>query len=160
MRVAVVRSDIKTFYLDDVENSSQRNFSSEPKGQSRYFHKPTDAELTKALTDAGVSSSNLGALKTAAYPTATTVDVSSATLSAVSGISSLGSGPKAALVAVLQDMIAPSLVETGPVMLSFAYGKISKMRVAGYQPGGARIGLPAGIAVAVVENDGSTPFSL
>lgn len=160
MRVAIVRSDIGHFLLDDVENSSQRCFSSQTVGQSRYFSKPTDAQLTALLVGAGVAASNLGALKAAAYPTATTVDVSSATLSAVSGITALGSGPKAILVAKIADLIAPSLVETGPVLLSFVKGKLSKLRVSSFQPGGARSGIPAGIAAAILTDAGGAAFTL
>jgi len=269
MRVAVVRSDIGNFLLDDVENSSQRNFSSEPAGQSRYFHKPSDTELSAALAsaakltirgsdtsatvdttvangtklniktssaasftqvtvtsnaalaktqivtelNAAFSSAGLGlvarisgtnqitidttakgtsayievsasspstgalhtvlgitaaatsplsvsALETAVYPTSTTVDVSSATITALSTFSLLTTTDSAALVAAIADVVAPSLVETGPVMLSFVYGKLSKLRSTSYQPGGARVGLPAGVAVAVVEEDGSTAFSI
>lgn len=160
MRVAIVRSDIGHFLLDDVENSSQRCFSSQTVGQSRYFSKPTDAQLTALLVAAGVAGSNLGALKTAVYPTSVTVDVSSATIGGVTGIVGLGAGPKAILVAKIQDLVAPSLVETGPVLLSFVKGKLSKLRVAGFQPGGTRSGLPAGIAAAIVENDGSTVFTV
>ena len=159
MRVAIVRSDLGHLYLDDVENSSQRNFSSQPAGQSKYFHKPTDAELTALLVAAGVASTNLGALKTAAYPTATPVDVSSATLGAVAGLTALSSGPQAARVAKLQDAMAPSLVETGAVLLAFAYGKLSKLKSAAFQPGAGRA-VPAGIAAAIVANDGTTPFTL
>lgn len=160
MRVAVVRSDLAHFYLADVENSSQRNFSSEPAGQSRYFHKPTDAELTALLTAAGVASSNLAALKAAVYPTASTVDVSSATVGGVSGISALSSTPKAALVAEIQNLVAPQLVETGPALLSFAYGQLSKLASASFDPGGSRTSAPPGAAVAIVHDDGVTPFTL
>jgi hypothetical protein len=37
MRVGLIRQDIARLYLDDVENTSQRAFSSSPPGQSRYF---------------------------------------------------------------------------------------------------------------------------
>ena len=269
MRIAFVRSDINHMLLDDVENTSQRNFSSEPAGQSRYIHKPTDAELTTmmssvakltirgsdtaatvdttvangtklnirtsstasytqvtvtsnaALTKATVvtelnaafvaaglglvarlsgtnqvtidttaagpgayvsisasspstgalhtvlglaaaatSGLSVAALKTAVYPTATTVDVSSATVTALSTFSLLSTTASAALVAAVADMVAPTLVETGPVLLSFAYGKLSKMNSSSFRPGGSRGILPAGVAIAVVENDGSTPYSL
>src|SRR5574343_813201 len=49
MRVGFVRSDIQRFYLNDVENTSQRCFSSEPKGQSRYFRQATAADLLVPL---------------------------------------------------------------------------------------------------------------
>jgi hypothetical protein len=268
MRVGVVRSDINKVYLADVENRSQRCFSSEPAGQSRYFHKPTDAELTAVLnayatltlkasdaaatvdTTAGAnvfkvktkasaafttinvtvgatttkvqiaadlnagflaaglplvasivapnhiqldtvapnsgpagyvavdvdlnstlnpvvgftagatSGLALSAFKSAVYPTASTIDVSSATIVALSTFSLLSTPVKTAFVAATADLVAPTLVETGPTLLSFAYGNLSKLRSASFQPGGARIGLPAGVGVAIVANDGSTPFTL
>ena len=158
MRIAIVRSDISKVYLDDVENSSQRNFSSETSGQSRYFHKPTDLQISAVLTAFGVATSNTAAVKTAAYPTSTTVDVSAATLGAVSGVTALATGPKAACVAALADLIAPKLVETGPVLLSFVKGKLSKLASASFRPGGARGIVPAGAAAAIVQNDGSTQY--
>lgn len=269
MRVAVVRSDIKKVYVSDIENRSQRNFSSEPAGQSRYLHKPTDAELTtvleayanltirgsntsatvdttgsnatklnirtsssgvytqvtvtssatlaktqivtelnEAFTNAGLpllarisgtnqitidtttkgptayvsvsaSSPSTGALhtvlgisaaatsglsvsslKTAVYPTSTTVDVSAATINALSTFSLMTTDAKTALDDGIADAVAPKLIETGPVLLSFAYGVMSKLRSADFQPGGDRIGLPAGIGAAIVEDDGSTAFTL
>lgn len=275
MRVGFVRTDLSAnspngrLYLSDVENTSQRNFSSEPKGQSRYFHKPTDAELLTVLngiasltirgTDVAASvdttvangtklnirtsptasftqvlvSSNaalakttivtqlnadfvaaglglvarisgtnqitidttakgpnayveisatlpsagalhtvlgftagattglsVAALKTAVYPTATTVNVSTATIAALSSFSLMIPATQAALVLAIADAVAPRLVETGQALLSFAYGALSKLRSATFQPGGARIGLPAGIAAAIVADDGSTPFTL
>lgn len=275
MRVAIVRSDIQKVYLDDIESRSQRCFSSEPAGQSRYFHKPTDAELqavldayapltirgtnTAATVDttvpngtklnikssasaaytqvtvtssatlpktqivaelnAAFSSAGLGlvarisgtnqvtidttakgqhayiavsasspsaadlhtvlgitaaattpltvaALKTAVYPTSVTVNVAPATINALSTFSLLETAQQTALDNAIADLVAPSLVETGPVLLSFVYGKLSKLRSADFVPGGpvastiARIGLPAGVAAAVVENDGSTPYSV
>lgn len=269
MRVAIVRSDIQSFYLNDVENSSQRNFSSEPVGQSRYLKKPTDAQLQAVLdsnakltirgantaatvdttvangtllniktsaaaaftqvtvtsnaalaktqivtelnaqfalfglalvarisgtnqitidtvakgqnayvsisagspstgalhtvvglTAAATTPANLATIKAAVYPTATTVNVAPATINALSTFSLALAADQDALNNALADIIAPKLVETGAVLLSFAYGNLSKLRVASFQPGGARAGLPAGICAAVVANDGSTPFSV
>lgn len=160
MRVAIVRSDISKVYLDDVENSSQRNFSSETAGQSRYFKKPTDAQLTAVLAKYGITSGTLSVatLKAAVYPSATTVNVAPATIQALAGITALGATPKAAITLELQDLIAPKLVETGPVLLSFVKGKLSKLTSATFRPGGARAIVPAGVAAAVVQNDGSTAF--
>lgn len=161
MRVAIVRTDLGHLYLDDVENTSQRHFSSEPAGQSRYFHRPSDAELTAVLAKYGITTAtlSLATLRAAVYPSATTVNVAPATLTALAGITAL-TATQAACVADLQNLIAPSLVETGPALLSFAYGKLSKLRSAAFQPGAGRSGLPAGIAVAIVANDGSTAFTL
>lgn len=277
MRVGIVRSDIGKVYLADVENRSQRNFSSQPAGQSRNFEKPTDAKLLAVLNakailsakgdntsatsnttggnnvlrirtsstsaysvltvtsnaalpkatlvaDLNTAFANAGlplrarlttsgadtnkvtidtvapnsgptgylqidtaangstlnallhsgwavspptltglsvaALKTAAYPSATTIDVSTGTLSGLSTFVSMLLTERQALEAAIADSIAPSLVETGPVLLSFVHGQLSKLRSTAFQPGGARIGLPAGVAVAVVESDGSTPFTV
>jgi DNA-binding phage protein len=267
--MAIVRSDIGHLYLNDVENRSQRNFSSQPPGQSRYFHKPTDAEFaallgrvafltiqgsdtaatvdttiangtklniktsaaapytqvvvtssatlakTQIVTELNLAFLNAGlglvariagtnkitidttakgttayvsisasspstaalhtvlglaattttgmsvaTLKTAAYPTAITVDVSTATLGALSTFALQTVAAKAATVAAIADFIAPSLIETGPALLSFALGNMSKLTSALFQPGGARIGLPIGVAAAIVANDGVTPFTL
>jgi hypothetical protein len=273
MRVGIVRSDVGKLYLSDVENKSQRNFSSQPKGQSRYLSKPTDAQLATMLgtvaflttlgsvgaatfntagtangtklniktaaaqpftqitvtsgaavpiativadlnrgfTNAGlglharadgtnhvaidttakgpgayfridaaspsagalqtvlgitvgvgaaVNGLTIAALKTAVYPTAVTVNVATATITALSTFANMASADKTALVTAIANTIAPRLVETGFALRSFAYGVISKVASSTYQPGGARIGLPAGIGAAVVADDGSTPFTL
>ncbi len=49
MRVGLIRQDIGRLYLDDLENTSQRNFSSQPAGQSRFLEYPSDATLTSIL---------------------------------------------------------------------------------------------------------------
>lgn len=270
MRVAIVRSDIQSFYLNDVENSSQRNFSSEPVGQSRYLKKPTDAQLQAVLdskakltirgantaatvdtagtangtllniktssaaaftqvtvtsnatlakaqivtelnaqfvlnglglvarisgtnqvtidstakganayievsasspstaalhtllgiTAAATTPASLATVKAAVYPTATTVNVAPATINALSTFTLALAADQDALNLALADLIAPKMIETGAVLLSFAFGNLSKLRVASFQPGGARAGLPAGICAAIVANDGSTPFTV
>ncbi len=55
MRIGIVRTDIARIYLSDVENASQRDFSSQPKGQSRYLVHPTDAQLQALLNKYAVS---------------------------------------------------------------------------------------------------------
>lgn len=274
MRVGIVRTDLgKGVYLADIESAVQRNFSSEPPGQSRNIRRPTDAELDAVLnlyplpasltgsdTAASVdtsandtvrirSSSALaytaiavtaggataktvirddlntafaaadipflakivgtnqlriysvgantgpgatvdidtfangsklntpvgfadgativapalsvtrGAIQAAAYPGPTTIDVSTATLEVVATILDLSTADQAALILAIADAIAPQLVETGLVELSFVQGILSEMIKTTFQPGGTRAGLPAGIGAAVVENDGSTPFT-
>jgi len=49
MRVGLIRPDLSRIYLDDVENTSQRNFSSQPPGQSRYFEFPSNTTLLSTL---------------------------------------------------------------------------------------------------------------
>jgi hypothetical protein len=268
MRIGIVRTDIARIYLSDVENASQRDFSGQPKGQSRYFVHPTDAQLTAVLNkyalatllgtntstfnttgsngtklnirtstsasyvqvtvrsgaavtaaqivsdlnlsfkNAGIAAlarvagtsvaidttvggpgvnldldpstpstatlqtvlglstnpvagSTLAALKSAIYPSATTVNVASATVIGVAAsLTNLSAAQQAALVGAVQDLVAPRLVETGPAIRSFAFGILSKMASSAFQPGGARSKLPAGIACVVLADDGSTPFVL
>lgn len=270
MRVGIVRSDIGTIFLNDVESRSQRCFSKEPPGQALYLHKPTSAELKAVLdwyaflsvqgTDnnatvdtsvndtlkirqssgaawtsitvtsgvatakttirddlntaftangldfvasvtgtnqlqidttkpnsgpnadmlidsvaggstlstplgyniAGVTLAGLtvAALEAAIRPTSTTIDVSTATITGLSTFALLTTAQKAALVDGIADVVAPKLIETGQVLLSFAYGNLSKMRVATFRPGGVRGGLPAGIGAAIVEDDGTTVFTV
>lgn len=176
MRVAVVRSDVGNVYLNDVENSSQRCFSSEPYGQSRYLSKPSDSALQAVISSliptSGVSLSNL---KNAIYPESNSgVDVRAATLTALGSVSSLPNAKKEAWVKAIQDLVAPLLVETGPVLLSFAYGTLSKLSSSSYQPGAqwdaykqewvpnARAGSVwyAGKAVVCLSSDNYTDFSL
>lgn len=271
MRAGFVnRTDLpKGLYISDVENTSQRNFSSEPPGQSRYLRRPTDAEVLAALntyafltiqgsdtaatvdttgangtklnirdsasgtfiqvtvtsdgalaktvivtelnaafTAAGLglvariagtnqitidtttagpaayveisagtpsagalhtvvglaaaatSGLGLAAWRTAVYPTATTIDISTATIAALSTYADLTAAAQAALVDAVADVIAPELLETGAVLLSFAGGILSRAADATFQPGGTRIGLAVGPALAILEDDGSTPFTL
>jgi len=271
MRAGFVnRTDLpKGLYISDVENTSQRCFSSEPRGQSRYLSRPTDSELlavletvapvtirgsnTAATVDttvangtklnirnsasgsyiqvtvtsnaalpkttirdelnaefiaeglgltARISGTNqitidttakgptayvaisattpstaalhtvlglaaaatpglsLAAWRTAVYPTLTTINVSSATILALSTFALLPAASQTALVAAIQDIIAPEFIETGLVLLSFAYGILGKAADPTFQPGGDRIGLTAGPALAILEDDGVTPYSI
>ncbi len=267
MRLATVRTDIQKIYLSDIENASQRNFSSQPKGQSRYIVRPTDAQLlaileagakatlvgsntstfnttgsnaTKlnirtigsgaytqvtvrsgaavtaaqivsdlniAFQDAGILATaritgtsvaidtvaggpavdldldasspstaalqtvlglsttavpgiSVATLKAAIYPTAVTANVASATILALGSLTNMSTADKASLVTAVQDAVAPRVVETGLVLRSYSYGVISQLRSATFRPGGARVGLPAGLAVYVLEDDGSTAFTI
>jgi hypothetical protein len=103
---------------------------------------------------------SLAALKVAIYPTPTTINVSSANIAALSTFGLLSASDLANLVEAIAEAVAPRLVETGPALLSFVYGIMSKMVDPSFQPGGARIGLPAGVAAAIVTDDGVTPFVL
>lgn len=267
MRLASLRTDISKIYLSDVENSSQRDFSSEADGQSLYLKHPTDADFTTLLkavapvtvlgtaatpfdttvangtklnvrtsstssyvqitvrssasataaqvaadlnaaflnagikatarvsgthvaidsmakgpsaylqlsasspstaalqTVLGLSTSasagvTVSALKAVIYPTPTTADVSSATITGIAGFASLSTAVQAAIVAAVQDRAAPRLVETSLVLRSYVYGVISKLRSAAFRPGGSRIALPAKAAVYVLADDGSSLFVL
>jgi len=82
-----------------------------------------------------------------------------------------------ALATAIQNAIAPALIETGPVLLSFAKGKLSILSAAYFQPGYPpqsntaspfgydesavqRLGYAQGPAVFITENDGITPYTL
>lgn len=272
MRAGIVRSDLGPgIYSSDVENTSQRNFSSEPPGQSRVIRRPTTNDLTTLMniyafvsvrgTDMAVSVNtsvnftlrirsagaatpyqvitvtsgavtlktrirddlnigfrNLGlsfeasiagtnqiqidskapnsgptaflgidsvangstlntavgfpvgittipglaiaSLQGAVYPTPTTINVSTANIAGLATFALLSTTKQAALVSAIAESIAPRFVETGPAMLSFAYGIFSKMNSVTFQPGGTRVGLPAGVAAAFLEDDGVTSYSL
>jgi hypothetical protein len=274
MRVGIVRTDLgKGVYLADIESSVQRNFSSEPPGQSRNIRRPTLLELEQPFIDyplpvsltgsdtnatvdtsandtlrirvaandaftviavtSGVgtaktvirddlntafiagglpfaakivgtnqlriysidpntgdnarlendtfangstlntplgladgsvntipsTSANAAAVQTVVYPTPTTIDVSTASLTAFGTIGDLSTADQASIILAIADLVAPSLVETGLVELSFVQGILSELIDPTFQPGGTRAGLPAGLAAAVVENDGVTPYT-
>lgn len=129
-------------------------------------------EISAALPSAGALHTVLGlaaaattglsvaALQAAVYPSAVTIDVSAATINALSTFALMTTAAQTALDEAVADAVAPHLVETGMALLSFAYGNLSKMRVASFWPGGVRSGIPAGIAAAIVADDGSTPFTV
>jgi hypothetical protein len=104
------------------------------------------------VTEVGLT---VAALQAAAYPSPTTIDVSGATLIGLSTFANLTLAQRIALGTPLADAIAPHIVETGDALRSFALGSIAEARAATFQPHG----LPAGIGVAVVENDGVTPLT-
>lgn len=164
MRVGVVRNDMgQGLHLDDLLSRNQYPYASQVAGQSRVIRKPTDAELGSIVESypiAGVTAALVTALKTAVYPTSVTINVSQATIIGADAAFGALSGPnQAAFAADIAEAVAPYLVETGDAVLSFAAGKMAAMKSATFQPGGARAGLPAGIAIAAVEDDGSTPFT-
>lgn len=269
MRAGFVnRTDLpKGLYIDDIEDTSRRNFSSQPKGQSRVLRRPTDSEvqavltatafvssratntaasvdtssndtlriktsssasftviavtsggttaktviaadLNAAFTAAGldllatvagtnqiqiettvgtasviidsvgngstlstavgftaggvtVAALSVSALRTGVYPTSTTIDVSSATLLALAGnFSNLATAKQTAYTTAVQDLIAPEFIETSLVLLSFVNGVLGKAAATSFQPGGTRIGLTAGPAIACLADDGTTPFTV
>ncbi|HED06034.1 MAG TPA: hypothetical protein ENI61_05055 [Ignavibacteria bacterium] len=271
MRAGFVnRTDIPNgLYIDDIENTSQRNFSSQPVGQSRILRRPSDTELvtvldsyafltivsnltsatfdttiangtllnirdssTGSFTQISVTSSatlsrvqvvadlnlafknaklgfiarldatnhivldtvkcgpstnieisatlpsaaalhtvlglsvavitglSIANLRSAVYPTSTTLDVSSATIEALSTFSSMESSKKTILVDSIAESISPHLAETSLVLLSFVNGVLGKASSASFQPGGPRIGLPVGPAIAILKDDGTTTFTI
>jgi hypothetical protein len=104
---------------------------------------------------------SVAALRAATFPTPLTIDVSTATITALSTWALLNASQQAALVEAIAEAIAPRFVETGQALLSFAFGVLAKMRSASFQPGGPiKNILPPGIAAAIVTDDGVTPLLL
>jgi hypothetical protein len=294
MRVGIVRADVGHMYLPDIENTSQRCFSSQGPGQSRYFHLPTAAEqlaflnATAYLTIAGsvgaatfntgpganilqiranaadpytnitvsiggavpiavivqqlntgFTTNNLpfvasadstnhvhidtkapnngpnGLIGLAAdatstlnpivgfgtggpafaltgvpqatffavgggnsvYPTSTTIIVSDAKLIAAyatvapSSYVAQTAAQKLATVAAFQDFVAPKLIETGPVLMSFVRGDLARWSSTAFKPGGTKgsdgswIGyavdaVVGNIAAECLKDDGTAAFTL
>jgi hypothetical protein len=132
------------------------------KGPSGYVKVDATStlETVLGLSTTAVVGLSVAALEAGVYPTASSIDVSSATILGLTSWQYLTTAAQNTLVSAIQDVVAPQLVETGPVLLSFAYGNLSKFSSSSFQPGGARVGLPAGAALYCLEDDGSTPFTL
>jgi hypothetical protein len=275
MRVAAIRTDMSSIYVNDIENRAQRCFSSEPAGQSLYLKKASDEQLLEvyntygfatiqgsdtaptidtsthftlslktsagasyvavnvrqgvattkaniivdlnagfaasglalkafldnnkvtiqttgavcgekgyvALDTVGQLDSNLGlsnspvvgvsfATFKAAIYTGGTVNVSTAGISAIGSLGLMVSADLTALVNAVADLVAPKLVETGPVLLSFVYGTLSKYVSSSFAPGAqynrstqtwssnSHVSQGTGAAVVCLANDGVTPFTL
>lgn len=152
--------------LARISGTDQLTIDTTTKGPDAYVAvsaaSPSAGALHTVLGIAAAATSGLSvaALQAAVYPTSVTIDVSTATINALSTFSLMEATALAALDAAIADKVAPHLVETGMALLSFAYGNMSKMRSASFRPGGSRSGIPAGIAAAILADDGSTPFSI
>lgn len=130
-------------------------------GPSAYI----DVNASGLATVLGLSTTAVTGVATATveaaiYPSASTVVCDTATIGGISGYTNMATATLAALTLALQDLVAPSLVETGPVLLSFSYGNLHGFSDSAFQPGGTRSGLPAGAAVYCLLEDGSGPFTL
>ena len=93
---------------------------------------------------------------------ATGVFIDTAELSAIAGATwgSMQTAQQTTFYNAIRDLIAPRFVETGPVLLSFVYGVFSQLYSQSFQPGGARIGLPAGPAAEFLVDDCSAVYTL
>lgn len=157
MRVAVIRGDLsKALFIADLEPKSQADASVEsPKGNARYVSRPNATTIQKYL-DAQALVATASTLITATVPVGGPVDVSSATIKGVSGLS----GATDAQVLALQDLLAPQFVETDAAKKSFLAGNLAGFRSSGFNPDPRREPpLTPGAAIAVVQDDGSTPFA-
>jgi len=156
MRVAVIRGDLPgPIFIADLESTSQYNPSTEAPGQTRYLSRPSATAIAQYLTAQGLVASAT-TLITATVPVGGPVDVSSATIKGVSGLS----GASAAQVTALQDLLAPQFYETQSAKESFQVGNLAKFRSSTFNPDPRRI--PAftnGAAISVVADDGVTAFA-
>lgn len=92
---------------------------------------------------------------TATVPVGGPVDVSPATLR-----TQIGPGLTDAQMAGLQNALAPLLVETDAAIKSFQVGYLYDLRNAAYNPDPSRLPpITPGAAIAVVADDGTTPFT-
>jgi hypothetical protein len=155
MRVAVIRGDLPgPIFIADME-SKVHNPMVGPAGQQRYLSRPDPVRIAAYLTSQSLSASAT-ALITATVPVGGPVDVSSATIKGVSGLS----GASATQVTALQDLLAPQFYESQNAKDSFNLGNLKKFRSASFNPDPRRV--PAftnGAAIVVVMDDGVTPFT-
>lgn len=158
MRIAVIRGDLsKPIFLADLEPKSTANASVEsPLGQNRYLSRPDATRIAAYLASQSLAASAT-ALITATVPVGGPVDVSSATITGVSGLGSA----TVTQVTALQDLLAPRIVETDVAKKSFLFGNIFGYRSASFNPDARRNPpLSNGAAIAVVADDGSTPYTV
>jgi len=157
MRVAVIRGDLsKPLFLADLEPKSTANFSAETSGQNRYLSRPDATKIAAYLAAQSLVASATG-LITATVPVSGPVDVSSATIKGVSGLS----GATDPQVLALQDFLAPRIIETDWAKKSFLFGNLAGYRSASFNPDPRRNpALVNGAAIAIVADDGSTTYSL
>ncbi|HEY8095935.1 MAG TPA: hypothetical protein VIE65_07525 [Methylobacter sp.] len=148
-----------------ISGTNQITLDTTAKGPNAYLEISAASPSTAAfhtvvgLATTALNGLTVAALKTAVYPTGTTINVSSGTITALSTFTLMASTPQTALVNAIADVVAPSFVETGSCLQSLANGVISKLVSSAFQPGGSRVGLPAAAAVYVLKNDGSTQFT-
>lgn len=157
MRVAVIRGDLsKALFIADVEPKSQANASVEsPRGNARYVSRPNAATIQAYLNAQGLVAT-AATLITATVPVGGPVDVSSGTITGVSG---LGSATGTQITA-LQDLLAPYFVETDAVKKSFLAGNLYGFRSSSFNPDPRREpALSSSAAIACVQDDGVTAFA-
>lgn len=158
MRIGVIRGDLsKAIFLADLEPKSQANATVEPPdGQNRYLTRPDASAIQTYLDGEGLVASAT-TLITATVPVGGPVDVSSGTITGVSGLG----GATGAQVTALQDLLTYRVIETDVAKKSFLFGNISGFRSANFNPDPRRDpALSNGPAIGVVADDGSTAFAV
>jgi len=130
MRVAMVRTDLDRIYLSDLENSSQRNFSSEPVGQSRYVHRLTAAEITTLLS-ANAPLTLLGSVGAATFDTSVNDTLEIGTAAGVFTAISVTSGAATPIATIVADLNAGFLANNLPFVAeaSTDAGTLNQVRI-------------------------------
>ncbi len=152
MFIVPLRSDMPRVPVLDLEPVSTRCASSDPPGQTCNLKRP-DAVALQVYLDGQSLVADADDIITASAPVGGPVDLSSATIKGVSGLS----GASATQVAAIQRLLGVYIVETDVAIKSFLYGNLSKYRNSAYTPDPNR--LPASAAIAVVADDGVTPYT-
>lgn len=173
-RIGVIRTDVDKVHLTDLEPVSQWAPSVEPLGQERAVARPVPdvscnsgqcietilAADSNSLTAAQITAT-APLIIARALPAGGPVDVTDTNLNFdYSGVDAAafdfnGSNMDAGTATALADELAPSFVETGVFCLSFDHGVI-----AGYLDSNYEVGGTTGSAVGVIDDDGSTTFTL
>lgn len=144
------------------------SLESETHGVNSYLELDTvgngsTANTNLNLTNGARTMPAASAFLTAAGVPGSSVNVSQATLEAVgSGTNSRALEPfydaGDSRATVVADAIAPIYAETDVALDSFLVGNLARFRSSSYDPDPRRSAVPAGAAVDVVEDDGSTAF--
>lgn len=141
---------------------------SNTKGVNSYIEVDTTGNGSVFNTPAGFTAgartvTTAAAIITATNPVNGTLNVSTATINGVgtgTATNTLGLIPSArGTTAAIAEAIAPRIVETSIAIDSWLVGMIAKYRNAAFNPDSRR-GLPNGAAISVVQDDGSTAFSV
>jgi len=173
-RIGVIRTDVAQVHVSDLEPVSQWAPSVEPLGQERAIARPVpgtasnshqSVEEILAADSNGLTAAEITAtaplIIARGLPSGGPINVSKTNLDFdYSGIDAAafdfaGANMDADTATALAEELAPSFVETGVFLLSFDHGVIHGYRDSGFEYGGT-----AGAAVGVVDDDGSTAFSL
>jgi hypothetical protein len=153
MRVGVIRGDLSgPLFLSDLEPTSQVN-PNQDEGQTRYLTRPSVVNVAAYLAAQSLAASAAD-LITATVPVGGPLNVAPATIRAVTGLS----GATNTQVTALQDLLAPRIVETVVAKASWQKGCLFGLRSASFSPDPNRFA--TGAAIAVVADDGSTPFTV
>jgi len=173
-RVGVIRTDVGKVHLTDLEPVSQWAPSVEPMGQERAIAYPDPSVASNSHQSVeeilAADSNGLTAVEVVAtaplviaraLPPGGSINVAASNLNFdYSGVDAAafdfaGANMDAGTVIAVADELAPSIVETGTFLLSFDHGVVAGYLDSAYSYSGS-----AGAAIDVVDDDGSTAFTL